>query len=235
MIFLSWISPILAVEITFRFFRLRRPTFKPMAIEKSIFKLFIPLWISSAAMHLILTLTPNLMSLRTQNVLAIGAISLGLFILRIPLTLSSTVFTPLIGPMSRSISHKIAISLIKKTLLLCSIFTTFIVPASVILGPMAAGLISDNQLLASPRLLGLLGFSSGLFLLAAALHTFLLARELMLQITIGWGLTALFFFGAMILSGNNEQSVAVIVALSALIAVVSLGWGAINRVRVIVA
>ena len=231
LIFSSWISTVLSVELTYKFFTVDRARSLPGPLSRSVLRLFIPLWISSAAMHLILTLTPNLMALRTNDAVAIGAISIGLFILRIPLTLSSTVFTPIIGPISKAESSAIALSIFRKTLLLTSVFSVTLGTFSFILGPLVMKIVSSNVLLAQSSIVGMLGLASGLFLLAAALHTYLLSRKLMKQISVGWAVTSIVFLLAMVNTRNSAQSVAFIVLISSAIALFSLGVGLASSLK----
>jgi O-antigen/teichoic acid export membrane protein len=173
------------------------------------------------------------MSLRTKNAVAIGAISIGLFILRIPLTLSSTVFTPQIGPMTQSVDNKAAYHLFRKTLSFTAVFSLLTGLLSFIVGPSVMHVISDNSLLSSSTLIGMLGLSSGFFLLAAAIHTYLLARNLMRAISIGWAITAVIFLSLMLGIGTTSNSVAFVVLVSSVVASASLGLGAVQKIRVI--
>ena len=231
MILASWVSMILGVEVTHKFFPTTRSRSLPGFIPRKILRLFIPLWISSAAMHLVLSLTPNIMSLRTDDALSIGAISLGLFILRIPLTLSSTVFTPLIGPMAQSKDELTAYSLFRKTLYVTAIFALITGLFSFLIGPYVMKIVSDNELLSNSSLVGILGLSSGLFLLATAIHTFLLARKLMRPISIGWAITAIVFLTLMLRFSTSAYSVAFIVLISSAVAISTLWFGAIREIR----
>ena len=233
MILSSWVSTALSVELTYRFFPSKRANSFPSKIGKEILRLFIPLWISSAAMHLVLTLTPNIMSLRTKDAVSIGAISIGLFILRIPLTLSSTVFTPQIGPMAQSANNESAYLLFRKTLIFTAAFSLLTGLLSFTIGPSIIHVISDNKLLSSPTLIGILGLSSGFFLLAAAVHTFLLARNLMRPISIGWGITAVIFLSLMLGIGTSTNSVAFVVLMTSVVASASLGLGAVQKIRIV--
>lgn len=233
MILSSWVSTALSVELTYRFFPSKRANSFPSKIGKEILRLFIPLWISSTAMHLVLTLTPNIMSLRTKDAVSIGAISIGLFILRIPLTLSSTVFTPQIGPMAQSVDNESAYLLFRKTLIFTAVFSLLTGLLSFVIGPSVMRVISDNSLLSNSTLIGMLGLSSGFFLLAAALHTYLLARNLMRPITIGWAITAVIFLSLMLGTGTTSNSVAFVVLVSSVVASASLGLGAIQKIRVV--
>jgi O-antigen/teichoic acid export membrane protein len=233
MILSSWVSCAISVELTYRFFPTKRAHSFPSKIRKEILRLFIPLWISSAAMHLVLTLTPNIMSLRTTDAISVGAISIGLFILRIPLTLSSTVFTPQIGPMAQSMDNGSAYLLFRKTLIFTVVFSLLTGLLSFIIGPSVMRVISDNNLLSNSTLIGMLGLSSGFFILAAALHTYLLARNLMRPITIGWAITAAIFLSLMLGIGTTTNSVAFVVLVSSVVASASLGLGAVQKIRVV--
>jgi O-antigen/teichoic acid export membrane protein len=229
MILSSWASTALSVELTYRFFPSKRAISFPGKVGKEILQLFVPLWISSAAMHLVLSLTPNIMSLRTKDAVSIGAISIGLFILRIPLTLSSTVFTPQIGPMAQSVNNKSAYLLFRNTLIFTAAFSLLTGLLSFIIGPSVIHVISDNKMLASSTLIGMLGLSSGFFLLAAAIHTFLLARNLMSHISIGWGITAIIFLSLMLGIGTSTNSVAFVVLITSVFASATLGFGAVQK------
>ena len=233
MILSSWVSTALSVEMTYRFFPTKRAHSFPSKIGKEILRLFIPLWISSAAMHLVLTLTPNIMSLRSEDAVSIGAISIGLFILRIPLTLSSTVFTPQIGPMAQSVDNESAYLLFRKTLFFTAVFSLLTGLLSFIIGPSVMHVISDNKLLSSSTLIGMLGLSSGFFLVAAALHTYLLARNLMRPISIGWAITAVIFLSLMLGIGTTANSVAFVVLVSSVFASALLGLGAVQKIRIV--
>jgi O-antigen/teichoic acid export membrane protein len=231
MIFSSWLSTVLSVEITYKFFPIVRSRSIPGGLRKSVFQLFIPLWISSAAIHLILTLTPNLMALKTSDAMAIGAISIGLFVLRIPLTLSSTIFTPFIGPIAKSTSNESALLIFRKTFLFISGVSVAIGVLSFTVGPLAATIISDNPLLSRSSIIGVLGLASGVLLLASAIHTFLLSRKLMKEIAVGWSVTSILFLIAIFCFAASAASVAAIVLISSITAMLLLGIGLVSAVK----
>jgi O-antigen/teichoic acid export membrane protein len=135
--------------------------------------------------------------------------------------------------MAQSMDNGSAYLLFRKTLIFTVVFSLLTGLLSFIIGPSVMRVISDNNLLSNSTLIGMLGLSSGFFILAAALHTYLLARNLMRPITIGWAITAAIFLSLMLGIGTTTNSVAFVVLVSSVVASASLGLGAVQKIRVV--
>ncbi|MCE2763601.1 MAG: hypothetical protein LW627_03695 [Ilumatobacteraceae bacterium] len=93
----SGLAPLISIGVCRAFSAGTIPRFRIRESRRTDFRGFPPLWCSGFAQHLILTLSPNIVAFSGAPDSTVSRFALLAFVIRVPITLSSTFMTPILA------------------------------------------------------------------------------------------------------------------------------------------
>lgn len=156
-----------------------RPTLK--------FEKFVPFWLSSIGLHVMVTMAPLIMNLKGESVSEIAVVGLALFVIRVPITLAGSFLTPIVQKFviikdSKEESLRLIIKIFVATITVFSVMI-FLVQS---LPVKYVSLIFQEDVKPLEGVIEISVAASGILLLVVELQAFLIANRNFTLISKGW-------------------------------------------------